>query len=123
VTIAERWAHALPTWHLWGLAGLLIGFGGWIDPLILCYVAAGGTGQSSFNLMDVVVLTEGEKGGVVEGQVFQLREKNETGLFEKPVHMPRGKVQVFYTGSYYSMAQVLNNDEPIGIGFEAWYKP
>jgi hypothetical protein len=41
VSIAERWAQAAPTWRLWGLAGLLIGLGCWIDPLILCYVAAG----------------------------------------------------------------------------------
>jgi hypothetical protein len=72
---------------------------------------------------DWVVLTAGQKEGLVEGQLLKLREYDSTGFLSEPVHQPVGDVQVFYAGPEYSMAQILRCSEPITNGFEAWYQP
>jgi hypothetical protein len=90
---------------------------------IHCYVAAGKPALDNYSLNDWIVLTAGQKEGVVEGQTFRLRQKSETGFLAEDVHQPFGEVRVFYTGPHYSMAQILSGSEPIQNGFEAWYQP
>jgi hypothetical protein len=90
---------------------------------IRCFVASGPIGRTNYDQNDWVVLTAGQKEGVVEGQVLKLREYDSTGFLSEPVHQPVGDVQVFYVGQGYSMAQILRCSEPITNGFEAWYQP
>ncbi len=87
------------------------------------YVAEGKPSLSYYAQNDWIVLTAGQKDGVVEGQTFRLRQKSETGWLAEDVHQPFGLAQVFYAGPNYSMAQILNSTEPIQKGFEAWYQP
>jgi hypothetical protein len=90
---------------------------------IHCYVAEGKPLLSNYSQNDWIVLTAGQKEGVVEGQTFRLRQKSETGFLAEDVHQPFGEARVFYTGPHYSMAQILTGSEPIQNGFEAWYQP
>ena len=90
---------------------------------IHCFIAAGKPGQKNYSENDSIILTAGQKEGVVEGQVFKVRKKTSTGLLEEDVHAPLGEVQVFYAGPHYSMAQVLHVSESIQKGYEAWYQP
>ncbi len=87
------------------------------------FVADGKPSLSYYAQNDWIVLTAGQKEGVVEGQTFRLQKKSETGWLGEDVHQPFGEAQVFYTGPNYSMAQILNCAEPIQKGFEAWYRP
>jgi hypothetical protein len=88
-----------------------------------CYVAEGKLLLENYSQNDWIVLTAGQKEGVVEGQTFRLRQKSATGFLAEDVHQPFGEAQVFYAGPHYSMAQILNSSEPIQNGFEAWYQP
>jgi hypothetical protein len=90
---------------------------------IHCYVAEGKILLENYSQNDWVVLTAGQKEGVVEGQIFKLRQRSATGFLAEDVHQPFGEAQVFYSGPHYSMAQILDSSEPIQNGFEAWYQP
>jgi hypothetical protein len=93
------------------------------DYPVKCYVAGGENHRESWSQTDFIVLTAGTKKGVVEGQIFQLREFKERGWEGDPLHEPEGKAQVFYAGPNYSMAQIFSSREPVKKGFEALYQP
>ena len=88
---------------------------------IHCFVVGGHLEQENYSQNDFVILSAGQKDGVVEGQVFKLRKRNSAGVLQEDTHQPLGEAQVFYVGAQYSMAQILNDEEPIQKGFEAWY--
>ncbi|HVM32167.1 MAG TPA: hypothetical protein VMU88_03470 [bacterium] len=90
---------------------------------IHCQVADGTDGMEHYAQNQWVILTAGQKDGVVEGQMFKLRQSDSTGFLSEPVHDPLGDAQVFYAGPNYSIAQILRCSEPIKKGFEAWYQP
>jgi hypothetical protein len=85
-------------------------------------VLGGELGRASFDQLDFIYLSAGTKNGVVEGQVFELKQIIDTGVLEESLHAPRGKAQVIYAGADYSTAQILFNHEPIEKGFEALYQ-
>lgn len=87
-----------------------------------CKVAGGVLGQRTYNQLDFIFLSAGTKKGVVEGQVFQLKEAIDTGFLQDSARKPHGQAQIIYAGPEYSTAQILFNDEPIGQGFEAVYQ-
>lgn len=93
------------------------------DHPIKCYVVSVETDHQLLNQSDPIVLTAGSKKGVVEGQVFELREGKGTGLLEPRIHIPTATARVFYVGGDYSMAQILSNHVPVENGFEAHYQP
>ena len=72
---------------------------------------------------DFIILTAGSKKGVVEGQKFELRKFENRADKTESLHVPVGKVEVFYAGPNYSLARILTSHIPVEAGFEAFYDP
>ena len=90
---------------------------------IQCKVAGGEPNRTQMEETDFIILTAGAKKGVVEGQVFELRNSREMGFMEKPLQILAGKAQVFYVGPDYAMARILKSSVGIQKGFDAVYQP
>jgi len=80
-------------------------------------------GRDHLSQNDFVILTVGSRKGVVEGQVFQLREKWDRGIFDPALNKPIGSVEVFYAGPDSSMALIQYSHIDIQNGYEAYYEP
>ncbi|MGH7739243.1 MAG: hypothetical protein ACREL1_03760 [bacterium] len=93
------------------------------EKMIRCDVAGGKVGSSRYSQNDWIVLTAGRMEGVVEGQVFELRQRDPGDFGSTAAHEPIGKAQVFYAGPHYSMAQITQCSAEIHKGFEAWFRP
>ena len=89
---------------------------------IKCYVAGGERGRDAWNQTDYVILTAGTKQGVVEGLTFQLWEITWSKSVKQD-GVSRGFAKVFYAGSNYCLARILEGSGSISNGFEAIYKP
>jgi len=90
---------------------------------IHCYVAGGPAMNMNFKQSDNVVLTAGDRKGVVEGMVFAVGKKVERGSEGDPVVTQIGSAEVFYCGNSYSLARVTRSQEVIQQGFTAVYRP
>lgn len=92
---------------------------------IECYVAQGDPGRAYWNQADPIILTAGRKQGVVEGAIFELREKRVLGALEDDASVESlcGMAKVFFAGPDYSVAIIVSNSHPVVRGFVAVYKP
>ncbi len=90
---------------------------------VKCFVMGGELSRQNYEQTDFIFLSAGSKAGVVEGQKFELREIDNTGAMEEPLHALRGVAQVISAGLRCSTAQIISNSESIKKGFEAVYQP
>ncbi len=90
---------------------------------IHCYVCGGEVQKTAYSQSDFIILTAGTNKGVVEGQVFHLKQLVKNVELREDLHAFRGSARVFFAGSNYSMAQILSSNESIQKGFEAVYNP
>ncbi|HET9870255.1 MAG TPA: hypothetical protein VFR02_07160 [bacterium] len=93
------------------------------DKTLTGRVAAGPVGKELFSQGDWLVLSLGQKDGVVEGQSFDLVRREKEGITDPEAHKPVGKAQVLYVGGGYCMAQIVRSYEPVRVGDEARYRP
>ena len=88
---------------------------------IHCFVVGGESGMNLYSLYHNLILSAGTQKGVVEGQVFQLKEPKSSS--DGILHLPVGATEVIFAGSNYSIAQIISSSEIIEKGCEAFYEP
>ncbi len=90
---------------------------------IRCFVAGGSRIKDSYDQLDTVILTAGTRKGLVEGMKFDLDQKTDEGAMGGVRFNKIGTAEVFYCGTTYSLARILQSQDGIQKGFTAIYRP
>lgn len=90
---------------------------------ILCHVSGGDPDQTLYQMNDYVVLSAGSDEGVVPGQTFQLRQRDQEPAWKGAAEDTIGKVRVVSVDTRSSIGKIVMCARPITRGIRAHYRP